>query len=138
MRQEAIFAPVSALAIWTLGVLTMTGLRRVFAVRARRVPANAFRYGESADVPDELRVWNRNFMNLLETPLLFYVVSIALFVTRKVSPAAVTLAWVYVALRISHSIVHLTMNRIIVRFSVFAASITVLAWQWISFARRLL
>ncbi|HLK90114.1 MAG TPA: MAPEG family protein [Polyangia bacterium] len=138
MRQEAIFAPVSALAIWTLGVLTMTGLRRVFAVRARRVPAKAFRYGESADVPDELRVWNRNFVNLLETPLLFYVVSIAFYVTRNVSPAVVRLAWVYVALRVLHSIVHLTVNRIVVRFSVFAASITVLAWQWLSFAHRFL
>ena len=138
MRQDAIFAPVSALALWTLTILVLTGLRRVGAVRARRVPANAFRYGESADVPDELRVWNRNLINLLETPLLFYVVSIAFYVTRRVSAGVVTLAWVYVGLRVVHSLVHLTVNRTIVRFSVFAASVTVLAWQWISFARRLL
>jgi hypothetical protein len=138
MRQEAIFGPVSALAIWTLGVLYMTGLRRLGAVRARRVPGNAFRYGESPEVPNELRVWNRNLVNLLETPLLFYVVCIAFYVTHQVTPGVVTLAWVYVGLRFLHSIVHLTENRTIVRFSVFAVAGFVLLGHWLWFAARML
>src|SRR5215468_10359961 len=102
MRAEAIFGPVSVLALWTAGVLLMVGIRRVIAVRSRRLRQGAFRYGESPEVPDDVRVWNRNLMNLLEMPILFYVVCIGFYVTRHVTPGVVTLAWVYVALRLLH------------------------------------
>ena len=138
MRAEAIFGPVSILALWTAMVLLQTGLRRLGAVRSRRVRGSAFRYGESADVPDDLKVWNRNLMNLLEMPILFYVVCISFYVTRHVTAGVVTLAWVYVALRLLHSVVHLTTNRVIVRFSLFAAGNVVLVAQWIAFIKRVL
>ena len=34
-------------------------------------------------MPADVTVWNRNLMNLLEMPLLFYVVSIAFYVTHR-------------------------------------------------------
>ena len=138
MRQEVIFAPASVLAIWTMLVLLMTAIRRVGAVRARRVHAEAFRYGESAEVPDDVRVWNRHLMNLLEMPLLFYVASISFYVTRHVSSGVVALAWAYVALRLLHSLVHLAANRIVPRLLVFTAGNVVLMVLWICFTRRIL
>src|SRR5947209_9365455 len=96
MRAEAIFAPMSVLALWTGFVMLLTGVRRVWAVRRRRVSADAFRLGETADVPADVAVVNRNLMNLLEMPLLFYVVCLSLFVTRHVAPPVVRLAWLYV------------------------------------------
>lgn len=138
MRAEAIFGPVCVLALWTGAVLLLTGLRRVSAVRSRRLRQGAFRYGESPEVPDDLKVWNRNLMNLLEMPILFYVVCIGFYVTRKVTPEIVVLGWVYVALRLLHSFVHLTSNRVIVRFGVFAAGNVVLFTEWIRFMLRVL
>jgi hypothetical protein len=138
MRQETIFAPVGALAVWTTVVLFLTGVRRVKAVRAGRIPPGAFRYGESPDVPDDVRVWNRNLMNLLEMPLLFYVASIAFYVTRQVTAGVVALAWVYVALRLLHSSVHLTSNRVVARLLVFSVGNFVLLGQWIWFLARVL
>jgi hypothetical protein len=136
VRTETIFRPVSVLALWTAGVLLMTGLRRVTAVRSRRLRQGAFRYGESPDVPDDLKVWNRNLMNLLEMPLLFYVVCIGFYVTRQVTPSVVAIAWAYVALRILHSLVHLTSNHIVARLTVFAVGNFVLLDMWIVFMRR--
>jgi len=136
VRTEAIFRPVSVLALWTAGVLLMTGLRRVMAVRSRRLRQGAFRYGESPDVPDDLKVWNRNLMNLLEMPMLFYVVCIGFYVTRQVTPSVVLLGWAYVALRILHSLVHLTSNHIVARLTVFAVGNFVLLDMWIVFMRR--
>jgi hypothetical protein len=138
VRAEAIFGPVSVLALWTGVVLLLTGLRRVSAVRSRRLRQGAFRYGESPEVPDDLKVWNRNLMNLLEMPILFYVVCIGFYVTRQVTAAVVMLGWIYVALRLLHSFVHLTANRVIVRFGVFAAGNVVLLATWILFMRRVL
>ena len=41
------------------------------------------------------------------------------------------LAWLYVGLRIAHSVVHLTYNKVTHRMVPFAASVTVLVVMWI-------
>ena len=133
MRAEAIFAPVSVLALWTAVVLLLTGGRRVLAVRARQVSRQAFRLGEAADVPEGVALANRNFMNLLEMPVLFYVVSIAFYVTHRVSHGALVLAWIYVGLRLLHSWEHLTTNHILRRLIAFTLSNVVLVTLWIRF-----
>ena len=102
-----------------------------------QVKAKDFRYGESANVPGPVALPNRNLMNLLELPLLFYVVCIALYVTQTVDGVALTLAWTYVALRAAHSAVHLTYNNVFHRLGVFAASNVVLLVLWIRFVLAL-
>jgi hypothetical protein len=116
--------------------LFLTGARRVLAVRAGRVSDQAFRLGESPEVPIDVSVFNRNLMNLLEMPLLFYVVCIAFYVTRKVDAGVTVLAWGYVGLRIVHSGIHLTSNRVVARLLVFAVSNVVLVTLWIRFIAR--
>ena len=129
--------PMSALALWTGCMVFMVGFSRIRAVKAGRVRRGAFRLGESTDVPADVTVWNRNLMNLLEMPLLFYVVSIAFYVTHHVTPRVVTLAWIYLALRLAHSLVHVTSNRILVRLTSYAASNVVLLTLWIQFISRI-
>jgi len=132
---NAIFQPIVVLALWTGVVVAMTGFRRVWAVRQGRVPTRVFIAGEAPEVPDDLRIPNRNLMNLLEMPLLFYVVCTAFYVTGRVAPGVVSLAWIYVGLRLAHSLIHLTYNRVFHRFLVFASSNIVLLVMWIQFAR---
>lgn len=136
MRQEAVLVPMSVLALWTGCMVFMVGFSRIRAVKAGRVRRGAFRLGESPEVPEDVTVWNRNLMNLLEMPLLFYVVSIAFYVTHHVNPRVVTLAWVYLALRLAHSLVHVTSNRILLRLSSYAASNVVLLALWVQFISR--
>ena len=114
-------------------MLLLTGVRRVVAVRAKRVPVRAFRLGESSEVPPQVSVFNRNLMNLLEMPLLFYVVSLAFYVTHAVDGLTVWLAWAFLALRLVHSAIHLTFNRVGARFATFAASNVALLLLWIRF-----
>ena len=54
---------------------------RIRAALRREVRPNDFRFGESAAVPAQVSMPNRNYMNLLELPMLFYVVCLILFVT---------------------------------------------------------
>jgi hypothetical protein len=138
MKPESIFAPVSALAIWTAIVVFLTGFVRIRAVRQGRAPRGAFRLGEAPGVPADVTVVNRNLMNLLEMPVLFYVVCIAFYVTRHVDHGLVTLAWLFVALRVLHSLIHLTTNRVLHRLTAFALSNVVLLTMWIRFVRRVL
>ncbi|HKY39855.1 MAG TPA: MAPEG family protein [Polyangiaceae bacterium] len=138
MRAESIFGPVSLLAIWTGCVLLLNGYRRIRGVLSGRLRAGAFKLGESADVPTEMVVVNRHFMNLLEMPVLFYVVCISLYVTHQVDEGTIWLSWLYVGLRLIHSLIHLTTNRVVHRLVPFALSNFVLLALWLVLIRRVL
>ena len=122
--------PMATLALWTLNVLTYMEIQRLLAIRAGRVRLEDFRYGDSASVPADIAVGNRNYMNLLESPLLFYVACLAAMQTARADAWMWRLAWVFVALRIAHSAVHLINRSFIPRIVVFSASLVVLALMW--------
>lgn len=131
MSAHAILVPVFALAVWTFCILGCIALARVRATRARRVRTNDFRYGESAEVPADVCLPNRNYMNLLELPVLFYVVCLLLDLNRIATPLMLALAWAYVALRMTHSLIHLrTRHDVMHRFLAFALSNGVLMLLW--------
>ena len=119
-----------ALAAWTFLVLLLIPLQRARALAGRRIAIDDFKLGESAQVPAEVSVVNRNYMNLLELPVLFYVAGILIYVTGGATPAMLMTAWVYVGLRVLHSLIHLTYNHVIQRMLVFAASNVVLVALW--------
>jgi len=137
MQPEAIFEPVIVLVLLTLTVLVYTGYKRFGAGFAGRVRAGDFRYGETSNVPPDVAVANRNFMNLLEAPVLFYTFCIAAYVTHQAGAWALGLAWLYVALRIVHTFIHLTYNKILHRFLSYAAGNLVLLVMWLKFAAGL-
>lgn len=122
MNQHTILWPVLALILWTFLVLLLVPIRRFRAAFAGRVAVSDFRCGESDQVPLDVAVPNRVFMNLVEVPPLFYVLCVVFFVTGKVGALALGLAWLYVALRVAHSLIYLGYNHVVHRFAVFATS----------------
>jgi hypothetical protein len=122
---------MAALAALTFVVLLLIPFARFKAGRNRQVTVQDFKYGESANVPGKVSIPNRNLINLLEVPVLFYVACLTLFVTRSADHNFVYLAWAYVALRALHSLVHLTYNDVLHRLGVYAASNIVLVIIWV-------
>jgi hypothetical protein len=131
VNQVSILYPVVALAALTFVVLGLIPYHRFKAASKKQVVADDFKHGESANVPPEVSIPNRNYMNLLELPILFYVVCVAMFVTQSATIPAVVLAWAYVALRALHSFVHLTHNNVFHRLTFFALSNFVLVALWV-------
>ncbi|MCE1182779.1 MAG: MAPEG family protein [Rhodocyclales bacterium] len=131
MAQDSIFLPVLALVGWTLLVLLLIPYRRFRALFAGRVTAEDFRCGESDAVPADVRQPNRMFMNLLEMPVLFYLLALILYITGNVDAFAVVLGWIYFALRVAHSLISLTYNHVFQRFLVFAFSNIVVLILWL-------
>jgi len=72
-----------------------------------------------------------NFRNLFEMPVLFYVALLAAFATSSTNGALIALAWLYVACRAAHSVIHCGYNRVMHRFFAFASSAAVLLAIWI-------
>lgn len=137
MSQETIMLPVLALALLTFIMLGMVPMRRFRAAFAGQVTPDDFKLGESDKVPAQVSLANRNYMNLLEVPILFYAVAVLFYVTGEVDALAVNLAWAFVALRAAHSAVHVTVNHVITRMSLFALANFVLMALWVVFALRI-
>jgi hypothetical protein len=136
MPQDSIFAPMGALALLTFFALALIPVRRFRAGREGRATTDDFKFGESSAVPGDVSIPNRNYMNLLELPVLFYVGSLMYFLAGKVDQTVLMIAWAYVALRFIHSAIHLTYNNVMHRLAPFAISNFVLMAYWIVFFIR--
>jgi hypothetical protein len=79
-----------------------------------------------------------NFRNLFELPVLFYVAVVVAVQTSQVTMLSLGLAWLFVLLRIAHSAIHCTYNRVYHRFYVYVAGGVVLAGLWTMLAIGLL
>jgi len=71
-----------------------------------------------------------NFRNLFELPVLFYAAVFVAMSTHLVTPISIALAWIFVVLRILHSAVHCTYNRVMHRFVLYVAGALVLFTWW--------
>lgn len=68
-----------------------------------------------AQIPPEVQWPGDNFNNLMEQPTQFYAIAIAMAVLGDASWGSVALAWLYVGLRVGHSLVHGLGNNVTVR-----------------------
>ena len=134
MQTESIFMPMVALVTWTFIIMLYMAYKRWSAGFAGRLKRGEFKVGESTDVPVDVRLAGRNFSNLFEMPVLFYVLCLAVYMAHNVTESLVAMAWMYVALRVMHSLIHGTYNKILHRFSVYALSNFLLLAMWVMFA----
>lgn len=125
----AIFTQV----LLSLIVMVIMGRRRFAAARAKEIKMQQFATMTLDNAPESVIAAGRNFTNQFEIPVLFYVASLAALALNQVSLVLVAIAWVFVATRIIHSIVHLTSNHLRSRFRVFLMGcVTVLVmWIWL-------
>jgi hypothetical protein len=74
-----------------------------------------------------------NFRNLFEVPVLFFALAAIALATGYVPDWLVVCSWVYVVLRVLHSFIHCTYNKVYHRLAVFLASFGLLVAMWIAF-----
>jgi hypothetical protein len=77
-------------------------------------------------LPARVRQKADNYNNLMEQPTLFYALALTLAVLGAGDGLNAALAWLYVGLRIAHSLVQALVNVVMLRFAVFAAASLVL------------
>lgn len=74
-----------------------------------------------------------NFRNLFETPVLFYALGAVAVATHHAPSWLAVGAWVFVVLRVVHSVIHCTYNKVMHRFAAFLAGFVWLVALWIAF-----
>ena len=125
-----ILQPVVALLAWTMVMWVWMYATRIPAMNKAGIDAKNLVGGEGsslrAHLPDTVSWKADNYNHLHEAPTLFYAAAIVLAMIGQGDGFNTTLAWAYVALRVAHSIVQATFNRVMVRFALFALSSLVL------------
>src|SRR5690349_4596601 len=123
--QAQMLAPAAVLVAWTLVMLLWTAGSRLPALSKVGGLKNAKPGGRGQDlegvIDDRINWKSHNYSHLVEQPTLFYAVSLIIALLGP-NPTMVLVAWVYVAIRIIHSIWQATVNVVSVRFLLFALS----------------
>lgn len=121
-----ILQPVVALLAWTMVMWLWMYATRIPAMLKAGIDAKGLvgTTGASlrAQLPDRVSWKADNYNHLHEAPTLFYAVAIVLAVIGQGDGMNATIAWAYVALRVLHSIVQATVNKVALRFALFALS----------------
>ncbi len=137
MSVAAVLLPLFVEVALTFGLWFWMGFYRATLIRSGKVRPADVALREPNWPPHVLKVSNAAH-NQVETPLLFYVLTILALVTRHADVVFVVLAWIYVAVRLLHAYIHVTSNRVSQRGPVFGVSLSVLFIMWIIFAVRIL
>ena len=118
--ETPMLTPALALVTWTMLIWLWMYALRLPAISAAGIdPDNARHPGSLDSLPSNVRAVADNYNHLHEQPTLFYALVFYTQLAGNSSELAINLAWVYVALRVVHSLVQNTINRVLVRFGVF-------------------
>ncbi|HMT41321.1 MAG TPA: MAPEG family protein [Sphingorhabdus sp.] len=128
MEHAEILKPVAVLAGWTMLMWIWMYATRIPAIN--KLPKDN---SEGADVgwtsaklegllPGNIQWKAHNYNHLHEAPTVFYAVALLLAMIGQGDGLNATIAWAYVGLRIAHSLWHSLVNKVAVRFLLFALS----------------
>ena len=125
-----ILQPAIGLMIWTMVMWVWMYATRIPAMSRASVDLDQLARDPDSTLdrtlPAEVQWKAHNYNHLHEQPTLFYAVAVVLAIVGQGDGTTALLGWIYLGLRIVHSLVQATANRIQVRFVLFALSSLVL------------
>lgn len=129
MPPASIFWPAIAMSALTFAVWLRLYQTRLNEMRRRRIAPQAMATSKQAMVLEDTRAAD-NFRNLFELPVLFYMALSIALLSGQVNALTLALAWAFVGLRILHSGIHCSYNKVMHRFTVYMLGGGVLWALW--------
>ena len=126
MSRNLIFVPVLIQVLLTLAIYVHLIKVKIAAMKAGQVDMARRALHEDA-WPESVLQINNNIRNQFELPVLFYVLSFALWALHAVHVVALAAAMVFVVSRIAHAVIHLGSNYVPNRRRAFTVGWWVLA-----------
>lgn len=123
--------PMFVMVLLTAVVGVFTAVIRIRGAYAGKVDPRYFKLMGKYDIPDDIAKFGRNFDNLFEVPVLFYVASVTALALNISHVYLTAFAWAFVAFRLIHSVIHLTYNHPIHRFFAFIMSFNCTIGMWL-------
>jgi len=122
--------PMFVMVVLTFGVGLLTAYTRIRSAYAGEINPKYFRLMSNYEVTEKVAKLGRNFDNLFEVPVLFYAAGVLAVALNLNSQILLILAWVFVVLRIMHTVIHLTYNHPLHRFFPFLLSFACTVAMW--------
>lgn len=124
--QAQILAPAAVLVLWSIVMLFwMAGTRLPAMKKLGSGVGEAKPGGRGQDlegvIPDHVNWKAHNYAHLMEQPTIFYA-TVVIIAMMGAGSLDVLLAWIYVGLRIAHSVWQATVNKVSIRFLLFIGS----------------
>lgn len=114
---------VLGMAVLSLVMFVWMYAKRIPAMNAAKVdPQSAMHPGSLNCLPSDARRVADNYNHLWEAPTLFYAMAFYVVVTGHADQIHVWCAWIYLGLRVVHSLVQATFNKVALRFLLFTLS----------------
>jgi hypothetical protein len=130
---HSLIAAMLVLVLLTVVVGAYLLFTRVQEMRQKRIHPQA----ASTSVKMAARLENVQaadyFRNLFEVPVLFYALAAVALATHQIPGWLVAGAWAFVALRVLHSFIHCTYNKVMHRLAAFIASFGLLVALWVAY-----
>ena len=139
MSFNPILLPLLTMVFLTFAVWVYLFALRIPEIKRRRInPEDLKDRAEAHQLLTVSAAASNNLKNLFEVPVLFYVAAMLAMLLLIQDGLLVLLAWGFVILRIVHSIIQCTYNRVMHRFIVYLISCLFLVFLWIRLASYIL
>ena len=126
MENSPLLQPMVALILWTMLIWLWMYVTRIPAMNKAKIDTANLVGGTGGNLddllPPQVQLKAHNYNHLLTEPTLFYAICVVLILSGQDFGLNVTIAWLYVGLRVLHSLIQVTVNRVMFRFMVFALS----------------
>ncbi len=137
MNNALMLYPMAALVLLTTICAVVMLRRRIAAARARTVHLDSFKTNQfDENAPALMLQAGRHYANLFEMPVLFYTASVATMALNLTDSVLVILAWLYVAARLLHTLIHMNANNVLHRLRAFGLSFLLLLAMWVYLTLR--
>jgi hypothetical protein len=129
--------PLLGMMMLTLLVWVYMFIQRVGFAQGNKIDIEEFKtpVDVQALIPGDASSASNNFKNLFELPVIFYAVCLYLMVTQQVDSLYLNCAWAFLVLRIVHSLIHCSYNKVAHRFAIYLLSAIAL---WVMVVRAFL
>ena len=124
MTQNALAIPFFGMMMLTILVWLTMYVRRLTFILSQGIPAQELTTPEKLNhlLPEQVNASSNNLKNLFELPVLFYGVCLFQFIQGEPTVVVLTSAYVFLIFRVLHSLIHCTLNLVLLRFAVYVVS----------------
>jgi len=136
MSIQSVLLPLFVEVLLTFGVMFGMMYYRTSTLRRGETRFNDIALREP-NWPVRATQFAYSFSNQFELPVLFYVLTILVIITHHADLIFVTLAWIFVAMRVLQAVIHVTNNDVRLRGAFYGVGAIILVIMWLIYIVRI-
>ena len=137
MSIRAILLPLFVEVALTFVLMLWMAYARTVAIKGKQTRMADIALGQ-ANWPVRVQQISNCYASQFQLPVLFYLLTVLVIITRHADTVFVVMAWLFVVSRLVHAYIHTGSNYVPNRFNAFAVGSLILLAMWLIFAVRLM